>query len=359
MKSASFIPQWMWTAALVLLLSISAIAQGNTFNTPGNILISDQFNNRIIELNPANGQIVWSFGDGSSTAGPTSVVAPNDAQRVGELTVIAGTGAPPGTPTIYEANCANGCADNRVIVVNKGGKIVFQYGKAGVTGAGFNQLNTPVQATVLPNKDILITDQGNSRVIEVNHRKHIVWQYGTTGVSGTGPNQLNNPNSAQLLENGNILIADENNNRVIEVNRAKGIEWRYQPNNTNLLNGAAFASRLCNGHTLITDSNNNRVIEIDRKGNVTFTFVTNTRSGSMSNPLPTRAIRMCNGRTLISDQYNDQVFEIDSAGNVLFSYGQIGVVGKGPGQLNAPYDAKEIGDYVGITPPFGTFFGTP
>jgi outer membrane protein assembly factor BamB len=352
------IQTWMCASALVLAACSFAWAQGDAYNTPGNILISDQFNNRIIELNPADGKIVWSFGDGSSTAGPTSIVAPNDSQRVGDLTVIAGTGAPAGTPTVYEANCQNGCADNRVIVVNKAGQILWQYGKAGVTGAGFNQLNTPVQATVLPNKNILITDQGNNRVIEVNHKKQIVWQYGTTGVSGARPNQLNNPNSAELLENGDILISDENNNRVLEVNRGKSIVWRYQPNNTNLLNGAAFASRLCNGHTLITDSNNNRVIEIDSKGHVKFTFVTNTRAGSISNPLPTRAIRMCNGDTLISDQYNNQVLEVDDMGNVVFSYGQIGVVGKGPGQLNAPYDAKEIGDYVGITPPFGSFFET-
>jgi outer membrane protein assembly factor BamB len=358
MKSLRNTQSLLWIAAFAIAAPISATAQGNAFNTPGNILISDQFNNRVLELNPATGKIVWSFGDGSSTAGPTSVVAPNDAQRVGDLTVIAGTGAPAGTPTIYEANCQNGCADNRVIVVTQAGKIVWQYGKAGVTGAGFNQLNTPVQATVLPNKHVLITDQGNQRVIEVDHSHKIVWQYGTTGVSGEGPNQLNNPNSAELLENGDILISDENNNRVIEVDRGKNIAWKYAPNNTNLLNGAAFASRLCNGHTLITDSNNNRVIDVDAKGHATDVFVTNTRPGSMPNPLPTRAIRMCNGRTLISDQYNDQVFEIDSAGNIVFSYGQIGVVGKGLGQLNAPYDAKEIGDYVGITPPFGAFFQT-
>ena len=44
---------------------------------------------------------------------------------------------------------------------------MWQYGKAGATGSGFNRLNTPVQATYLPNGDILITDQGNERVIEV------------------------------------------------------------------------------------------------------------------------------------------------------------------------------------------------
>ena len=334
-----------------------ANAQGNAFNTPGNILIADQFNNRIIEVNPANGAIVWSFGNGSSKAGIHSIVAPNDAQRIGNLTLIAGTGAPAGTPTIYEANCVNGCVDNRVIVVNQAGQIVWKYGEAGVTGSGPNQLNTPVQATFLPNKNILVTDQGNARVIEITQQKQIVWQYGKTGKTGSGANELNNPNSAELLENGDILIADENNNRVIEVNRKKQIVWQFAPNDTTVLNGAAFASRLCNGNTLITDSNNNRVIEIDAAGTIVFTYVTNTRPGSVANPLPTRAIRMCDGRTLISDQYNSQVIEINGNGDILFSYGQIGVIGNGPNQLDAPYDAKEIGDYVGITPPFGTFFG--
>ena len=31
-----------------------------------------------------------------------------------------------------------------MILVNRAGKIVWQYGKAGATGSGFNRLNTPV-----------------------------------------------------------------------------------------------------------------------------------------------------------------------------------------------------------------------
>src|SRR5208337_4596289 len=90
-------------------------------------------------------------------------------------------------------------------------------------GSGPNQLNTPVQATVLaafmgrPGFHVLIADQGNQRIIVVDYRGEIVWQYGTTGVAGDGPNQLNNPNSGEVLENGHILIADESNNRVIEI----------------------------------------------------------------------------------------------------------------------------------------------
>jgi hypothetical protein len=335
-------------AVLLVASSVLVQAQGNRFNTPGNILIADQFNNRVIEVNPQTNEIVWQFGNGSSIPGPHSVVASNDSQRVGTLTLIAGTGAPAGS----EPSCPNGCPDNRVMLVNPGGQIVWQYGQAGITGSGPNQLNTPVQNTWLPNTHVLITDQGNQRVIEVTLAKQIVWQYGTTGVSGDGANQLNNPNSAELLANGHILIADENNNRVVEVNRQHQIVWSYGSLTGTQLSGAAFASRLSNGHTLITDSNNNRILEVDMAGNVLFTYYTNTRTGSVPNPLPTRAVRLKNGNTLISDQFNHQVIEIDPSQNIVFSQGSIGVAGNGFDQLNAPYDAKAVGDYTGLTPPF-------
>lgn len=332
--------------ALVLVLTSAALA-ADSYNTKGNILIADQFNNRVLEVDPQTNEIVWSFGDGSSTAGPTSVVAPNDFQRVRGMNLVAGTGAPPGS----EPTCPNGCPDNRVMLINKAGQILWQYGQAGVTGSGFDQLNTPVQNTYLPSGDILITDQGNQRVIEVNPAKQIVWQQGQTGVAGALFNQLNNPNSAELLDNGNILIADESNNRVIEISRNHRIVWHYGGPNSSKLNGAAFASRLPNGFTLITDSNNSRILEVRQTGSIAWEYVTNTRPGSVANPQPTRAVRLANGNTLISDQFNDQVIEVDPNGNIVFSQGQIGVVGTGFDELNAPYDAKVVGDYTGLTHP--------
>jgi outer membrane protein assembly factor BamB len=305
----------------------------------------------VVEINRQH-QIVWSFGDGSYIAGPHSVVGTNDAERVGGLTLISGTGTPAGA----DPSCplAGGCPDNRVMLVNPTGRIVWQYGQAGVTGSDRNQLNTPVQATALPNGDILITDQGNSRVIEVTPNHAIVWQYGQTGTPGSGPDQLNNPNSAELLRNGHILIADENNNRVIEVTRTHRIVATFTAGGT--VSGAAFASRLPNGDTLITDSNNNRAVEVDAHDNVVWQYVTNTRPGSFSNPLPTRAVRLRNGDTLISDQFNDQVIEVSPAGNIVFSQGAIDTANSEPDPtgfnlLNAPYDAKVIGDYTGLTPP--------
>src|SRR5712691_5196090 len=240
-----------------------AFASSSKFNAPGNVLISDQFNNRVIEVDRQH-NIVWSFGSGNPTLcnpGPGAIIGLNDAERLsGGLTLLAGTGIPPNTS---ESSIPKGCADNRVIVVNQAGQIVWQYGKAGVAGSGPNQLNVPVFAIQLPNRNIMIVDQANNRVIEVGRfSKKVVWMYGPT----SGPGALNNPNSAELLPNGHVLIADENNNRVIEITRSGQIVWEYSQG----LSGAAFASRLPNGDTLITDSNHSRIVEINQAKQVVF-----------------------------------------------------------------------------------------
>jgi outer membrane protein assembly factor BamB len=319
-------------------------ATGDRFNAPGNVLISDQFNNRVIEVAP-DGHIVWSFGSGNPTLcnpGPGSIIGLNDAERLsGGLSLLAGTGVPAGS-----TSDTKGCVDNRVIVVNQQGKIVWQYGQAGVTGSGPNQLNVPVFAIQLPSRNILIVDQGNNRVIEVDRNtKQVVWSYGPK----SGPGALNNPNSAELLANGDILIGDENNNRVIEITRAGTIVWQYSQG----LSGAAFASRLPNGDTLITDSSHSRILEVTPARKTVFEFFTNSDPGSNSAPLPTNAVQLANGAIMIADQFNNRVLEVNP--KVLFSYGTLNVAGNGPGQLNGPYTSYVIGDYTGQTPPPNTF----
>jgi len=324
-------------------------ANAGQFNKSGNILIADRLNHRVIEVDRDTQEIVWQFGDGNSVAGPKSVVAPSDAERVGEWTLICGGSVSAST----DPNAENGLGDHRVLLVDRSGKIFWQYGQAGVAGSDVNQLNTPVCAAYLPYGHILICDQGNHRVIEVSMvTKTIVWQHGTTGTSGTGYNQLYSPSSALLLDNGNILIADAGNNRVIEVSRKHSTVWRYGDSNSGeSLNGPSFACRLADGNTLITDSGNNRILEVDRSGRKVMEFVTSKQSGSAADPLPTRAVRLDNGNTLISDQFNHQVIEIDSGSHVVFTQGSIGAAGNGSNQLNCPCDAKAIGDYTGLTPP--------
>ncbi len=332
-------------------LEVAAQPLDDDFNEPGNLLISDQFNNRVIETTP-DGTIIWQFGNGPNDYNATSPIGVNDAQRVGMLTLVAGTSIPPGVVPQYP----NGIPDNRVMLVSPEKTIVWQYGQFGVTGSDHNELNTPVQSTWLPNHHVLITDQGNNRIIEVNMQKIIVWQY--PGPNQNPNDQLNSPNSAELLKNGRILISDEGNNRVIEVTRGHHIVQTFTAGGT--LGAAAFASRLPNGDTLITDAGNNRAVEVDANDNIVWQYYTNTEPNSLANPAPSRALRLSNGDTLISDQFNNRVIRIDSAGNILAYYGLPLANGNNIGYdttttqngLYAPYDAKIIGDYTGLTPPF-------
>jgi hypothetical protein len=339
-----------------LLLGGAPVLAATSYNTPGHLLIADQFNNRVIETDTA-GNIVWQFGLGPYDFSAKSIIGCNDAQRVGPLTLMAGTG----TPADVISQAPGGASDNRVLLVDQSKRIVWQYGQFQQSGDGFNLLNTPVQCTWLPNFHVLITDQGNNRIIEVNLNKQIVWQY--PGSNTNAADQLNSPNSAELLENGHILIADENNNRAIEVTRGDKIVKVFSDGGN--VGAVAFASRLDNGHTLLTDAGNSRAVEVDAHDNFVWQFVTNTDTNSVAAPLPTRAVRLSNGDTLISDQFNNRVIRVNHAGQIVASYGLPLAGGDAIGNnvgydlhttqqgLYAPYDAKIIGDYTGLTPPFG------
>jgi hypothetical protein len=316
--------------------TVSARA-GTMFNQPGNILITDQVNNRTVEVTRA-GKIAWSWGTGGPgqcTAGPTTMIAPNDAERLaGGNTLLVGTGT-------------GSCPDNRVIVVDQFGYIIYQYGQAGVAGNGPNQLNVPVFAIQTPDGDYLITDQANNRIIKVDASHNIVYQYGPAH----GVGALNNPNSAEVLPNGDILIADENNSRTFEIDPSQNnkIVFSYRKG----LNTVAFASRLPNGDTLIADAGHNRVVEINAAKQVVFKYHTNLSAKSNPNPQCTGVVRLADGNTLIADQFNNRAIIISPQKHIIFQYGQTNVVGIGPNQLNAPYSAVSIGDYTGVTPPPG------
>ncbi len=336
-----------------------------SFNKCGNVLISDQYNNRVIETTP-RGEIVWSFGYGPNIFTSAGIIGVTDAQRFKQYTLIAGAGIPVG---LIPENMA-GTVDNRVLIVDKCGYVVWQYGQFGQSGTTFNLLNIPVQCTYIPltckktkrhkncqykyfNLDgyVLITDQGNNRVIMVNKKKEIIWQY----------TLLNKPSSAEYLENGNILIADGNNNRAIEVDSMGVIFATFTASST--LGECKFASRLPNGNTLLTDATNSRVVEVNANDVVVWQYLTNMDI-SIPLPMPTRGLRLANGDTLISDQYNNRVIRISDTSQITAFYGLppvtvANVIGPNKGYavgttqlgLYCPADAKIIGDYTGITKP--------
>src|SRR6202171_1253222 len=66
----------------------------------GTIVIADQFNNRVIEIDPRTLPILWQFETGSNRPGPHSVAGTNDAERFGRFALISGPGIPPPSPPL-------------------------------------------------------------------------------------------------------------------------------------------------------------------------------------------------------------------------------------------------------------------
>jgi hypothetical protein len=324
----------------------------------GNVLIADQLNNRVIEVT-RSGAIVWQFGDGTSTPGPTSIVGPNDAERIPGTgwTLMTGTGTPPGPWCSVQGDA--GCRDDRVMIVAADGGIVWQYG-AGDGGTAFDGglLKAPATARYLPATDntgfhVLIADNGNQRVLEVDQSKRPVWIYQPSG--GYGGYGLVGPNGAERLANGHTLITDQAGNRVVEVDDAGSTAWQYGNGDAAVLSAPAFASRLASGGTLITDSNHQRVIVVVGNTNagysVPWTYWTSHRLEYFGNSTPTRAVRLANGNTLVTESFYDQVVEVGPDGGVVYTHGALEVAGNSGNLLRQPYDSKVIGDYTGLTNP--------
>jgi hypothetical protein len=91
-----FTPGGAWCSLLttvgVMVLTSTASADNlklnRHFNEYGNLLIADQFNNRVIEIDPVRDDrlVVRTCGPNDFSANSRSIIGVNDAQRVGVTT---------------------------------------------------------------------------------------------------------------------------------------------------------------------------------------------------------------------------------------------------------------------------------
>ncbi len=348
----------------------------------GAVVIADQWNNRVLVL-ARDGRLLFSFGDGASSPGPSSVVLPNDAELLpnGDL-LIAGTGTGPVTEAGAPCPAVAGGAllDDRVIRVARSGRIVWQAG--GHDGLGGSlALSAPTSAVFVPGgstcgDDVLISDQGNRRVVEVAlPGNELVWSYspstgalggskcsiapppsptdaglGDLGTAGLG--QFT-PQSAERLPDGNTLVTDQADGVVLEISPGGAVVWQFPPpGSTDSLDTPAFASRVPHpgdprGFTLIADTNHDRVIVVDGTAASRVQWTYALPYGAR----PTGAVRLAGGDTLVTLSGLDLVVEVDGAQppNVVYSHGQSGVPGNVGGELNQPYNAKVACDFTGLT----------
>jgi hypothetical protein len=163
-----------------------------TFLPDGHVLITDQSNERVIEVNREK-QIVWQYGvTGFVGSGFDELNNPNSAELLENGHIL-----------IADEN------NNRAIEVDREFNIIHTFTAGGtVSGVAF--------ASRLENGNTLITDSNNSRIVEVDSSDNVVWQFLTNVRPGSI--QAPFPTRAVRLRDGNTLISDQFNNQVIEVN---------------------------------------------------------------------------------------------------------------------------------------------
>jgi outer membrane protein assembly factor BamB len=91
----------------------------------------------------------------------------------------------------------------KIVEFDHRGRLLWQYAPTGARA-----LNHPSLAELLPNGDILATDDDNNRVIVVDPTTNtIVWQYGHTAIAGRASGYLADPDGVDLAPPHSYMIA--------------------------------------------------------------------------------------------------------------------------------------------------------
>jgi DNA-binding beta-propeller fold protein YncE len=308
-----------------------AAVAGSTLDTnvglPGNVLIADADNNRILEVTPDK-QIVWEFPRPGDLAPGQSFLDPDDAFYT------------PGGRTIITNE-----EDNHTITIIDYAtrRIIWQYGHPGHPGSAPGYLNTPDDAYQLVDGRIVVADIKNCRVLvfDPHPAHHIQRQFGVTGVCRAAPGYFLSPNGDTPLLNGNLLITEIGRRSAVELDMKTGqILYRVAlhvtyPSDTQVTR---------DGHYLVVDySRPGKVVVVTQAGQVLWLYGPTRGPGRLDHP--SLAIELPNGNFLLNDDANHRVIVLSRrTKQILWQYGVTGKAGRAPGYLNDP-------DGVDVKPP--------
>ncbi len=170
----------------------------------------------IVEIEPENGQVVWSYDSGKQGGNDGKPVEVHSFQPLADGGVMIAESGPA-----------------RIIEITRDGKIQ----KTIPLKVEHPHPHTDTRLVrKLDDGHYLVCHEGDGKVREYDGDGKIVWEYevpmfGKPAAEGHGPEAFGNKCFAAVrLENGNTLISTGNGHSVIEVTPAKEVVWKLDQN---------------------------------------------------------------------------------------------------------------------------------
>ncbi len=281
---------------------------------PGDLLIADRGNDRMLIVTPAH-RVIWRFprrGSGVSL-------------HFDDDTFF--------TPSGHQI-IANEEENQDIIRVSyPRGKLVWRYGHPGQVGSAPGYMNTPDDAYALAHGLVIVADAYNCRVLEIRGHR-IVRILGTTGVCvHNPPTSFGDINGDTPLRNGHVLISEINggyiddmtlDGRLVRVYKAP-VSYASDPQLTR------------NGNIIVADyARPGGVVILNRHtGAVMWSYHPPSGPGMLDHP--SLAAMLPNGDVIVGDDFNDRVVVIDPrTKRIVWQYGHTAVGGTAPGYLHIP-----------------------
>jgi outer membrane protein assembly factor BamB len=211
-------------------------------------------------------------------------------------------------------------------------RITLLFGVPGQLGGGRTHLNYPDDAYAFANGSFTVADAYNCRILFVREHR-IVRQYGTAGdCRHDPPRHFGAVNGDTPTPYGGVLVSEIPGHWIDAINANGSLRWSVQA-------PVAYPSDpqpLPGDRVLLADySDPGHVIVMDSRGHVSWRY--GPAAGESALNHPSLAMELPNGDIAVNDDYRDRVVVIDPRSDrIVWQYGHTDVTGTAPGYLNTP-----------------------
>lgn len=284
---------------------------------PGNVLLADEGNDRLIVVDP-QGRVTWSFPQPGDLAAGVQFKSPDDAFFTPDGRQIIATEEEFSVVTLIDVATR---------------RIVWRYGTPGRPGSGPGQLSNPDDALVLPDGYVLTADIKNCRLLLLRPGSDSpVRIYGTTtqACRHDPPARYGSPNGAFPMLNGHYLVTEINGDWVDEVDLTGRVyrSWRppgiAYPSDTNEVSAGVYLT--------VDYSQPGQIETFDSAGRQLWRY---RPTGVAALNKPSLALPLPGGDVIATDDANNRVIVVDPhTDRIVWQYGVTGVAGSSAGMLN-------------------------